>query len=443
MKYCLVVVSILFLALSAQAEDYDLPKGELTLEKAISITLSRNPGIAQAQERINQAKALLTQARSAWLPRISVQGSAMAQQATVQPDWRPNLRISEALNDYQAGIQGTFLLFDGFAREFRIMGAAHGVSQSKYMKENTRRMLIRAVSLTYYQVRIAMEKMVIARQDQEFNRILENHARIRCEAGVSPESEVLNFSVRALTAATNFADARNQFETTCITLGQLMGIKKPELTPAHIPARKDSVISLNLPDPEKEIAFAVEHRPDIKALDMGIAAVKKQYQAARAKFFPKLALVSGVKYEYQDEKANIDEEEHQAYAGASLQWELYTGGQRKGEIVQAYARLQEVTQQRKQLILSLRSDIHSAVVSANTAWNNWNNRKQIALMANTIRDHVQKAYKAGKASLARMNQAQSDYIKAKSAASTGKLAYLAALVELSAASGRNLHGQEM
>ncbi len=442
MKYCLVVVCIFFLALSAQADEYALPKGELSLEKAISITLSQNPGIAQAQERINQAKALLTQAKSAWLPRVSVQGSTMAQQATIQPDWKPDLRISEGLNDYKVSIQGSFLLFDGFARKFRIAGASHGLAQSEYMKENTQRMLIQAVSLTYYQARIAMEKMVIARQDQEFNRMLENHARIRYKAGASPESEVLNFSVRALTAKTNFSDAKNQFETTCMTLAKLMGIKDAALSAAIIPLRKDAVISLNLPDPETEIAFAVEHRPDIKALEMGIAAVEKQYQATRAKSFPKLALVSGVKYEYQDEKGNIDEEEHQAYAGVTLQWDIFTGGQRNGEIAQAWARLQELKQQRNNLILTIRSDIQTAILSANTAWNNWNNRKQIALMANTIRDHVQKAYKAGKASLARMNQVQSDYIKAESAASTGKLAYLAALVELEASSGRNLQKRQ-
>ncbi len=419
MKYYLILVSIFLLVLSAQADEYE-------------------PGMAQAQEKINQAKALLTQARSAWLPRISVQGSAMAQQAAIQPDWRPDLRISESLNTYKGSIQGSFLLFDGFARTLRISGATHGVSQSEYMEENTRRLLIRAVSLTYYQARIAMEKMIIARQDQVFNQMLEDHARIRYGAGVSPESEVLNFSVRVLTAGTSFADARNQLQASCMTLARLMGIKEPSLSEDLIPARNDTDISLNLPDPEMEIAFAISHRPDIKALDMGIAAMKKQYQASKAKFFPKLALVSGLKYQYEDEKANIDEEEHQTYAGATLQWDLYTGGQRRGEIAKDLARLQELIHQRNNLILSLRSEIETAAFSANTAWNNWNNRKQIALMANTIRDHVEKAYKAGKASLARMNQAQSDYIKAKSAASTGKLAYLASLAELSAASGRNL-----
>ncbi len=443
MKYSMILISVLFLALSVRADEYAIPKGKLSLEKAISMTLAGNPGMGQARERINQAKALLTQARSAWLPRISVQGSAMAQQAAVQPDWRPDLRISESLNTYKGSIQGSLLLFDGFARTLRVSGAAHGVSQSEYMEENTRRLLIRSVRLTYYQARIAMEKMVIARQDRVFNQMLEDHARIRYEAGVSPESEVLNFSVRVLTAGTSFADARNQLQTTCMTLSRLMGIKESTLSEDLIPIRKDRAISLNLPDPETEIAFAIAHRPDIKALDMGIAAMKKQYQASKAKFFPKLALVSGLKYQYEDEKANIDEEEHQAYAGATLQWDLYTGGQRRGEIAKAWARLQELIQQRNNLILSLRWEIQTAVSSANTAWNNWKKRKDIASMANTIRDHVEKAYKAGKASLARMNQAQADYIKAKSAASTGKLAYLAALAELSAASGRNLDGQKM
>ncbi|PID74219.1 MAG: hypothetical protein CSB32_01890, partial [Desulfobacterales bacterium] len=395
MKSIIICVCVIIFSVSAWA-DKELPSGDLTLEQAIAITLEQNPGMAEARERINQAKAVLIQAKSAWLPRISVQGSAMAMDVTIQPDWKPDLRLSESLNEYKGEIQGSFLLFEGFARHAKIAGATHGLAKSEYMQQNTRRLLIKAVTLTYYRARISMEKMQIARQDQEFNRILEAHARIRHEAGVSPESEVLNFSVRALTAETNFLDAKKEFQTTCLTLAQLMGVGELSLSPAHIPSAKDLPAHLEQPDPESEISFAMTHRPDIKALDMGIAALKRQYEASKAGIFPKIAMVSGVKYLYQDDKAPIDEEEHQTYAGVSLQWDLFTGGQRKGEIGEAYARLQEVTAQRNNLSLSLRADIQKAVVSTDTAWNNWQNRKNIAYMANTVRDHVQKAYKAGK-----------------------------------------------
>ncbi len=443
MKYIPISLCILLYTLSAWATDNQLnqlPKGELTLEKAISITLEKNPGMAEAEQRIKQARAVLTQARSAWLPRINAKGSAMDINATMQPDWRPDLRISENLQEYKASAQATWLLFDGFTRFRNITAASKGLAKSEFMKENTKRLLIRAVSLTYYKARISMEKMKIAQQDREFNEILQEQAQIRYEAGVAPESEMLNFSVRALTAKTNFLDAQREFQTTCLGLAQLMGINESKLSSAHIPSQDELFVELNLPEPETEIAFAMENRPDIKAIDSGIAALNKKYQASKSKIFPKIALVSGVEYTYQDNKGQINvEEEHNAYAGASLQWELFTGGQRKGEIAEAYAKLQKIKEKRKNLVLSVHSDIKKAVIAAEIAWNNWQNRKTIADMADTIREHVQKAYKAGKASLARLNQAQSGYIKARSGASTGQLAYLAALAELEAASGRNIH----
>ncbi len=441
MKYILISFLVLLYSLSAWAKSHQLnqlPKGELTLEQAISITLEKNPGMAEAEQRISQARAVLTQARSAWLPRINVKASAMDINGTIQPDWRPDLRITENFKEYKSSAQASFLLFDGFARYRKIAAASRGLAKSEFMKENTKRLLIRAVSLTYYKARISMEKMKIAQQDQEFNEILQEQAQIRYEAGVAPESEMLNFSVRALTAKTNFLDAQKELATTCLALAQLMGINESELSSAYIPSQENLSVELNLPDPEAEIAFAMENRPDIKAIDSGIAALNKKYQAAKSNIFPKIALVSGVEYTYQDNKGRINvEEEHNNYAGAAVQWELFTGGQRKGEIAEAYAKLQEVKEQRKNLVLSVHSDIKKAVVSAQTAWDNWQNRKRIADMANTIRDHVQKAYKAGKASLTRLNQAQSDCIKARSGASTGQLAYLAALAELEAASGRN------
>ena len=101
MKYK-IVIAILFLfqitLVHAGVNQSDsnaslqLPPDGLTLERACEITLKNNPGMGQAKERIEGAKALLRQAQSAWKPTITGSAGATAIQATVQPDWAQTIR---------------------------------------------------------------------------------------------------------------------------------------------------------------------------------------------------------------------------------------------------------------------------------------------------------------------------------------------------------------
>lgn len=435
------MLSILFLVLClgpALAGDHHppVPRGDLTLALACSMALEKNPGILQARQRICRAEAVLVQARSALKPGITATGHAMAIDAVIQPDWAPTVRASEAFNEYSAGIQLTWLLFNGFTRDADILASRYGVDQSRQGFQDAQRLLIKAVSTTYYQAQIAIEKMIIARQNQAFNQALEKDAKIRFQVGQAPEADVLNFSLRVLQAETDYLAAQQAFDVTCTALARLMAVDGTRLPDELLPQKSASTITNTLSSFETEMAFARKNRPDLKALDKNILALDQRYRAARGNYYPRVYLVSGLDYLLQDDKAAVDEEEHTGYLGINFQWDLYTGGRRTGKVKEMYADLLNVRQKRRQTLLAMEAEIQTALLKANTAWKTWQQLKKTVELTQTIRGHIEKAYKVGRSTLTRLNQAQTDYVNAAGAEAASRIQYRISLVNLDAAAGR-------
>jgi outer membrane protein TolC len=65
-------------------------------------------------------------------------------------------------------------------------------------------------------------------------------------------------------------------------------------------------------------------------------------------------------------------------------------------------------------------------------------QQQTLLLTAKIRDHIEKAYRAGVATLTRLNEAQTDLVRAAGAEAASRINYLLALQQLKAASGRIL-----
>ncbi|MBU0969974.1 MAG: TolC family protein [Proteobacteria bacterium] len=435
-----LILSVLFFALflnqAMAGENQPIPQGNLTLTRACDLALEKNPGILQARERINGAKAVLVQANSAWKPSISATGHFNAYDATTQPDWAQTQRGSESFNEYSAGIAMSWLAFNGFAREADILASKYGIEQSEQSYQDTQRLLIRSVSLTYYQAQIAIENMIIARQNRDFNRTLEKDAKLKYQIGAVPEADMLNFSVRVLKAETDYLAAQQDFDITCTALAQLMAVDGARLSPKMLPQRSRLQINHMTPEFEIEIAFARENRPDLKALDKNILALNEKYRGAKGNYYPRVYLVSGVDYLYQDEKLVVDEEEHTSYLGINFQWDIYTGGKRAGKTSEIYADIQTLKQRRKETLQSMEAEIREAILRAKTAWETWKHQRKTLEMTQTIRGSIEMAYKVGKSPLTRLNEAQTDFVNAAGAEAASRIQYLISLVNLDAAAGR-------
>jgi len=413
-----------------------LPPEGLTLERACEITLKNNPGMGQAKERIEGAKAVLRQAKSAWKPTITGSAGAITIQATVVPDWAQTVRIDEAFNEFSAGIQMAWLLFDGFSRKANILASTHAIEQSRQMRHEVQRLLIKAVSSTFHKARLALEKMTIAQRNQQFNETLEKDARIKWRVGTAPEAEVMNFSVKVLQAQSDYLEAQRNFKITCTALVRLMALPdRSVITPEMFPKAESRSLKKYSQTYEKALEQAMASRPDLKAVDAGIMALREKLRAEKGTYFPKVYFVSGLEYLYQQNKLLVDEEEHNTYAGVNLKWDLYTGGRRQGKVEGLAADLRGLEEKRRETILAMNAEIQQSLNVADTAYSTWENQEQTRALTEKIRKHVEKAYRAGVATLTRLNEAQTDLVRASGAAAASRILYRIALVNLNAAMG--------
>ncbi len=437
----LIPLQGLSLAEEAAPLSMNVPIGTLTLREAQRMALVSSPSIEEALARIEASKAVLDQARSSLQPTANFYAGHRSQNSSMQPDWAPEVRIRDSFNISNVGIQANWLIFDGFSRRARILASQHNVKASEQILGETRRLLAEAVAAAFYQAQLAVESMFIAQQNHVFNRALEEEADIRWQAGSIPESDKLNFSVRALQAGTNFIKEEQIFKIVTTALAELMALPEAKLPEDMYPVRnEEGALTRPIPSYEEEASYALQHRPDLKALASSVAALQEDKKAKKGDYSPKVFLNGGVDYTKMTDVGEIDQEEHDAFAGLTLSWDLYKGGERSAKIREVDQTIRATRQQQQQMTLAIQSSIRQSIAAVTATRIMSDRRKRALALTARIREHVEKSYRAGVATLTRLNEAQTDLVRTAGEEASSRINYLLALQQLDAASSRILDG---
>ncbi len=422
-----------------ETENASLPIGKLTLDEAKKNAIKNNPGIKSFLARIEIATARLKQTRSSWWPTIDVGCNYGFNRASIQPDWQPATRFRDSYQEFNGKIAGQWLVFDGFARQARILAARYQQERSRQDHSEVRRLLLQAVATAFYQAQLAVEKMTIAQQDQTFNRRLEDDARKRWQVGSSPEAEMLNFSVKALTAEADFIESRRTFLVAFVLLAELMDIDQANICEESYPvqATKGKLSQYPL-DFNSEIEYAMQNRPDLLALQQNELALEQKTIYEKGSFYPRLTLNAGIDYLKQMNISTVDQEERYQYALLAANWRLFDGGLRKARISEARAETEAIRQQQEAKTATIKSGLKETINNAEMAYLTFEKQFKIYELSRKIRDHVEKSYLVGAENLTRLNEAQTDFIKAKGAMVGSRIQYILSIEYIHAETGRIL-----
>lgn len=413
----------------------------LTLAETRKLVLAGNPSVREALQRVSAAEAILMQAKSAYLPTITMTGSYGHIDASLHPEMDPTTRYSDSFKQGAAGMQANWLLFDGFARRARTLAADYGVQQSRDLSEETNRLLVLSATVSFRQAQLAREGVEIAERDFAFNKNLEDDARKRFEAGALPEADVHNFSIRALQAESAALQARLNYDTARAVLAELMALPEASLPESMSPIGIEFDISGASPQLDDELKYALAHRPDYKALKSGQLLLAQQVRAAKGELYPKVALIGDINYTDREGYANSEQHgNYDSFVGVSASWDLFTGGRKVNTVKEVQAEMRALEEQQEALRLSIRSSLHRRIDEADTTKAIYERQEKIHELTKQVRDSVEKAYKAGAASITRLNEAQTDLTRARGAYSTAYIAYQLTLNQLDIETGRVLKG---
>jgi outer membrane protein TolC len=415
----------------------------LSLEKAQSIALRDNPSLQAAQERVNQARAVVLQARSEFFP--SIDSSLLASvtdlsDETVKQGLLLNPAFDDTAENYQASISTAWLVFDGFGRKFRNAAARFGEQQSEAALDESKRLIINAVSTAYYNVQLARENLVIAEADIEFNERQLKEAKLREEIGTGSLSDVLNFEVRIRAARTSLLVTQNAHRLTMIGLVELMGIPRSQVpdgmeVAALHPEEESEMI---IPETAPLIEFAAANRPDLKEIDFLIGQAAAGVDISKSAYFPSVfASASGDAQ--RSDNGYFDSDDVSGTLALSFQFNIFSGGRRKAQVAQSKSIESELKWEKRRRELAVNADVESSLISLQTSKDVLELQRETTDYVEQNRDLVDKEYQAGQGSLVRLNQAQRDLITQQSALALARVALRQSWNNLETATGESLN----
>jgi outer membrane protein TolC len=210
------------------------------------------------------------------------------------------------------------------------------------LHETINRVVARVVR-EFYQVILDRELVAVEQENIDvLTRQLEEE-RVRREAGVVADFNVLRARVELANARPSLIRARNSLQLNKLRLARTMG-----LDPAPAILRGNVLSPLGelpepegLPDLEASLALAYRERPRFRIAMQSIGLREEQVDVAFSGYLPELALSGG----YELRKSSLDNDLDQAvngwFFGVNGTWSIFDGFRTRGRVMQARADLEQ------------------------------------------------------------------------------------------------------
>lgn len=384
------------------------PAAELTLGEALRAAVAQRPLAREARARAAAAEAAIGEARSAWLPRVTVSelftrtdepaGNlfiALNQGREVMGTPGYDFTDPAPRSDFETRLQLKQTLYDPAVdyglRQARseALGAAAGAAWSA---EEAAFAAYRAY-LGVQQAGAAVEAAAVTRRECEEIARLAGERRL---AGIGLKADELRAQVqlaearrRELAAANDLTLARRRLALATGASDGEIGIAAP-LDEAQLPASDQT---------------AVAGRADLAALEHRRVTAALAVDASRAAWLPSLQLSARQSWHAEDGPSGADDQSWTV--GAGLRWELFDGLRRSSATARARAGEEAARARLAEEERSARLKLDEARLRADEAALQLASARQAVTAAEESQRLLSQRYEAGLADLADLLATQS------------------------------------
>ncbi|RDI99382.1 TolC family protein [Dyella solisilvae] len=269
------------------------------LRDLIGKALDNNRDLAAAAARIEQARAQFRIQQSQRLPSVNLGGSADRLRAAVSPaEDAPRVTVDSYA--VQVGIPAFELDFWG--RVANLSESARRQYLSTVEAERAFRLsLIANVAASYYAMRSAEEGIVLAQKSLDSRRETMELAQLRMDVGFTSSIDYNQSYTLVTQAETQLAQLKRGREQTLHLLQQFVGVPLPDPLPPSLPLEDTTQIAPLAPGLPSDL---LNDRPDVRAAEERLRAANANIGAARALYFPTIALTGAAGYA-SDELSNL------------------------------------------------------------------------------------------------------------------------------------------
>jgi multidrug efflux system outer membrane protein len=334
---------------------------EAELEALVDEALAANRDLVVAAARVDEARAIVADARGAQLPTVDARFAAQRQRnsertATFFPG------IPNEYSDYRAAVQVSWEL-DVFGRLRKTASAAQAELQaSEAARDGVRLALAAQVVKSYFALRAFDEQLAMTNRNVNLREDALGLQRRRFQGGVISEFDLRQLeadtaAVRALLPP--LERAREQEEAA---LGVLLGRSPKRIfetsvnrTAIYDQSLQAAVLPAGMPS---ELLL---RRPDLVEAERRLAAADARIDAARAEMFPSISL-TGLAGRESAALSDLFSGPAGIYLFvASVTQPIYAGGRLKARTDAAAARERQAVAQYEKAIQNAFSEVRSAL----------------------------------------------------------------------------------
>ncbi len=346
------------LAAQGAAED------TLTLDAAVAAALGASPAVASARAGEDRAAAAVGQARSAWLPSLSVNGSAVRfeKPMVVAPLHGFDLRSPPAFDRtlYQGDASLGWLLFDGGARAARVRRAreteaAAGAAVSAAAAAQTA-----AAAKSYLRVRSSREVLAAAAARVRALAAEEDRAGQMFHEGKGAQIDLVRAEAALARARADSVGADAEADAAERELARAMDVPLEQVhARALAPVRGQGAA----PDRAVLLERALGSSPELARARRERAAAEAGRSEARAAWLPRLQTLG--RYNEYGSASGSPQGEWQG--GVQLSYPLFTGGARASAVDAADAEARSAAAAERQAERDVARSLDAALVAWRSA----------------------------------------------------------------------------
>ena len=334
--------------------------GDPALDALVQEAFRSNADLVVAAARVDEARAVLGEARSFFWPRIDAQAGASRTEvsrrtATAFPGF------PREFNDYRATLNVSYDV-DLFGRLRAGADAARAeLAASEASREAVRLALAAQVAKSYYAMEAFDQQVALTRETVRLREEALELQRKRFRGGVISEFELRQLEAETAAVRAQLPPLEQARETEEAALSVLLGRTPREVMQSSIEvsAPQENLVAPVLP--EGLPSELLLRRPDLVAAERQLAAAHAQIAVARAEMFPSISLTGSLGRESAQLSDLFTGPAGIASIALGLAQPIFAGGRLEARTQQAEARERQVLAQYQQTIRNAFGEVRTAL----------------------------------------------------------------------------------
>lgn len=333
----------------------------LTLEEAVRQALSNDPVLRQAEHEVQAAQSRVKSARSTYFPQIDSGGIAkQGLSGSGNLFGLHGLASSPDPDDLAASGNLFQNIFDFGRTKHASSARAHEFSYLAETARAVRAGVILDVNSAFYGALSNRDLVEAARQSLEEKKLTARQTQAFYRAQLRSKVDLELAQVDLSRAELELVRAQNDLKASIIELKESMGLAGASLDYMPVKPQIDPAPPLALED---LVRFALENRPELRALEFRIQAEAEWVEKAESERFPIImGMFSGGITRFADLTLG-----KLLFGGFGIRMPVFTGGRLEADIEEAKQNLAKAEAQHDQMIQEIHLRVEQAYHSLNSS----------------------------------------------------------------------------